>query len=217
MFADAVPDATAPPPADAGVHVDPSSIAAASPSALSAPAVEPVGPVASADVPVPSDVGVGAPDDQSPESEPITLGLLGTAAPEERGPIGFVDQRGSFTAVRAGSGTITALYRGRLITVPVTVKGRPAALPFSMIRVSLSKDRSGPDNRGILVIHVIRGDGRPVVGAGVQITVTGGSADNTTATTDVDGEATVGITWDQPTGGLATVSSAGLSSATLGQ
>jgi hypothetical protein len=146
---------------------------------------------------------------------------LATAAspppPVDTTPIGFVDQRGGFTALRAGVGTVTALYHRRLITVPVTVKPRPSLAPFSTIRVALSRDPGGSQNRAILAIHIVRVDGGPVAGVSVKIEVTHGQADNTSVTTDVDGGATVGITWDSNNGGLVTASSTGLASVTLGQ
>lgn len=178
-------------PAAAQPPADPSG-SSASPQA-GAPAAEPAVPLAGAPL------------------------IIGAAAPRPD-VLGFVDQRGNFTALHSGVGVVTALYHGKLVTATITVNPRTEeVMQLTTIRASLTADPSGAENRSILSIHVIRGDGSPVAGLGVRLLVQDGQADSDIVTTDPDGAAGVSITWEKSQGGLVTVSSPGLSAVTVGQ
>jgi len=146
--------------------------------------------------------------------------------PAYEGPVGFVDQRGTFRALHAGTGIVTGLYQGHLIQGTITVTPKPASVPSSgvvAIRGTLSKVVGGADNRVILAIRVVKIDGSPIANAALAVIVTGGKADASTVTTDADGAATTGITWTGKSNGVVTVSPTAntmgptLLSVTLGQ
>lgn len=120
------------------------------------------------------------------------------------GPIGFVDQRGNFTALRAGTGVVTALYQGHLLTAIVDVTPKPAGVDVAVIRAAVTPDPHAP-SRADLSIHVALPGGAPVANAELDVSVSGGTADNHTVTTDADGLANVGITWSGNSGGVVTV------------
>lgn len=162
-----------------------------------------------------------------PAIAPSTI-IASTPAPavaEDDSPVGYVDQRGAFTALRAGTGTITGLYEGRLIEGTITIAPKPApAFDVAAIKGTLNKASGWADNRSILAIRVVLPTGAPVAGAALDIDVTGGTPDSRTVTTDADGAANVGINWTTHAGGLVTVTSASvkpgeptLLSVTLGQ
>jgi len=168
-------------------------------------------------------VNAAPPAPPVPGATPTALGEH--VAPPNDGPVGYVDQRGNFTALHSGTGILTGLYQGHLIqgTIVVTPKPTPGA-DVAAVRGTLSKVAGWADNRVILAIRVVRPDGSPVAKAALDIVVTGGKADSTSVTTDVDGAATVGITWMRASGGLVNVGSAAppgsgptLLSVTLGQ
>ena len=158
-----------------------------------------------------------------PSVMPTALG--GHAAPTDDGPVGYVDQRGTFTALNSGTGILTGLYQGHLIQGTIVVTPKPAVgVGVAAVRGTLSKVAGWADNRVILAIRVVRPDGSPVAKAALDIIVTGGKADSNSVTTDADGAASVGITWMHASGGLVNVGSGAppgsgptLLSVTLGQ
>ncbi|MGO8670452.1 MAG: phosphodiester glycosidase family protein [Capsulimonadaceae bacterium] len=145
-----------------------------------------------------------------------TSSAAGATASTGGTPVGFVDQRGVFTALRAGTGIVTALYRGQILSTAVTVTAGSES-GFALIKGLFGPDPSGARNRNILSIHIVRQDGSPVGGATVHVLVTGGAADVDEVSTDPDGAASTAVTWDANTGGLVTLSLPGSPSMTLGQ
>lgn len=125
------------------------------------------------------------------------------------GGIGFVNQRGYFVAMKPGVGTVTALAGKRLLTAAVTVIGKPILSVFS-IRAAFVADSSGAANRSQLTVRVLDQNGKPKPGASVHVSVTGGASDQTDTFTNIDGGATVGVTWNGDAGGSVTLSSGGL-------
>ena len=131
------------------------------------------------------------------------------------GGVGFVNQKGYLITLTPGTGKVTALYRGQLLTATVQVVGRTPPVSASSLQCRLAPDPGGLTNRSQLVVRVADAVGKPSAGAAVQITVSGGTADTNTLTTDFDGNATVGITWTADKGGSARVSSGTLTPVTI--
>lgn len=124
--------------------------------------------------------------------------------------VGFVNQKGYLIATALGSGTITALYRGQVLTARVAVIGRPPPTAVFTLQGRFAPDPAGRPNQNPLVIRITDTDGKPRPGATVKVTVTGGIADKDTVQTDFDGSAIVGITWAADKGGTARISSGAL-------
>lgn len=125
------------------------------------------------------------------------------------GGVGFVNQKGFFTPLRLGKGSIVVMLGERRIELPVIVTaGAPASLD-----ATIQPDPSGDARRVIVVVSVKDSGGNPVAGVSVAITVIGGSADVLSAVTGDDGTARFNVTWDladKP--GQITVKAAGLTS-----
>ena len=126
------------------------------------------------------------------------------------GGIGFVNQKGYLITIAPGVGTISALYKSRLLTAQVTVIGKEAPVSVYALSCRLLPDPSGLTNRSQLVVRITDQNGKPLSSASAQITVSGGTADQTTVQTDRDGTATIAITWDADTGGSVLVTSGAL-------
>jgi hypothetical protein len=117
------------------------------------------------------------------------------------GGVGFVSQDGVFHALRAGTGTVTAIVDGSRITAPVTVKTAESPHGPFLLTADLGA-LPGQTDKSVLAVRVADADG--VVGAGVAITidVKGGAADRATASTDEDGIARFAITWTEASGSI---------------
>ena len=131
------------------------------------------------------------------------------------GGIGFVNQKGYLITSAPGTGTVSALYKSRLLTVQVTVIGKEAPVSVYSLFCRLLPDPSSLASRGQLVVRITDQNSKPLPFASAQIAVTGGAADLTTVQTDRDGTATVGVTWDAGTGGSISITSEALTPQTL--
>ncbi len=131
------------------------------------------------------------------------------------GGIGFVNQKGYLIAAAPGTGTVSALYKGHLLTVPITVIGKTEPASVYTLQCRLAPDPFGLTNRSQLVVRITDQNGKPPASAPVRIEVTGGAADQTTVQTDRDGAATVGITWAADHGGSVRITSGALMPQTL--
>ncbi len=131
------------------------------------------------------------------------------------GGIGFVNQKGYLITSAPGTGTVSALYGGHLLTAPVIVIGKTAPASAYTLQCRFTPDPSGLPNRSQLVVRVSDQNGKPPASALVHVDVTLGTADRTTVQTDRDGSATVGITWNAETGGSARITSGALTPQTL--
>ena len=133
------------------------------------------------------------------------------------GSIGFVNQKGYLITSAPGTGTVTALYKGRLLTTSLTVTGKTAPVSVDTLQCRLAPDPHGLTNRSRLIIRVTDQNGKPPAPALVRVQVTGGAADQAAVQTDRDGAATVGITWNADTGGFVRITSGALTPQTLTQ
>ena len=120
---------------------------------------------------------------------------------------GFVNQKGYLVTTTPGTGAVSALYKGRLLTAPVTVIGKTTPASVYTLSCRLVPDPDGLHDRSQLVIRVTDQNGKPLALAPVQINTVLGTADQPTAQTDRDGTATVGITWNADTGGSVRITS----------
>lgn len=105
--------------------------------------------------------------------------------------IGFINQQGYFTPIKARKGTVSALYNGQLVKLDVEViPGAPAKLalevapdkpdaPASTIKVTSTDVNANPTPNTPLVLEV-----------------TGGTAESATGSTNAKGEFTTNITWN---------------------
>ncbi len=123
------------------------------------------------------------------------------------GRLGFVNQKGYLITVAPGTGTVSALYKGHLLTAPITVIGKTAPVSVYALSCRLVPDPNGLHDRSQLVIRVTDQNGKPLAFAPVQIEATLGTTDQITVQTDRDGTATVGVTWAAETGGSVRVTS----------
>ena len=131
------------------------------------------------------------------------------------GGVGFVNQKGYLITLAAGTGKISALYGGRLLTASVTIIGPTPPAATYTLQARLVPDPSGVADRDQLIVRVLDQAGKPLAHAPITISVTGGAADKDTVQTDTDGSAAVGITWTADTGGAARVSSGTLTPVTI--
>ncbi len=123
------------------------------------------------------------------------------------GRLGFVNQKGYLITDAPGVGSVSALYKGHLLTTPITVIGKTAPVSVYTLSCRLVPDPNGLRNRSQLVIRVTDQNGKPLAFAPVQVQATLGTADQAAAQTDRDGTATVGITWAADTGGSVRITS----------
>ena len=131
------------------------------------------------------------------------------------GGVGFVNQKGYFITAAPGKGILSALYKGQLLTAPVTVIGATSAPATYTLQARLAADPDGIADRNQLIIRITDRTGRPLGAAPVTVTPSDGTADKDTLQTDFDGSATVGITWTAEKGGSVRVSSGTLTPVTL--
>lgn len=133
------------------------------------------------------------------------------------GGIGFVNQKGYFIPLKPGTGTVTALYKGRLLTGRVTVQAPAPPVSLFSIQATFTPTPSGASNRSDLTVRILDQTGKPLAGAPVHLTVSGGTADATDTQTNADGYITVGVTWDAARGGSLIVQSGVLKPVTISQ
>lgn len=122
--------------------------------------------------------------------------------------VGFVNQSGTFVALKPGNATINALYHGQRVSATLTVVGAAPVLGTAIVRAALSADPSGAPNRQLLSVHVVDSAGHTFTGTLLKINITRGTLDSLSVKTDEDGNASVGITWDGPNGGTVSVAAA---------
>lgn len=123
------------------------------------------------------------------------------------GGVGFVNQKGFFTPLRLGKGSIVVMLGERRIELPVVVT---ASAPASL-EAALQADPSGDAKRVVVTAAVKDSGGNPVAGVSVALTITGGGADVLSAVTGADGTARFNVTWDSADKpGQVTVKAAGL-------
>lgn len=126
------------------------------------------------------------------------------------GGVGFVNQNGYFIPLKAGTGTVTALYQGQLLTGDVIVQSTVPAGSSYTIHADFSAAPSGASNRSQLTVRVLDQDGKPLSGASVQLSGSGGVPDNASLQTNADGYVTVGVTWAAAHGGSIRIQSGSL-------
>lgn len=109
------------------------------------------------------------------------------------GGIGFVDQNGLFTGVKAGKGAVAVLLpNDQILQAEVTVlPGEPARL----VLVAPATVPSGGE-RFDLVVRVTDRAGNPCVGVTVQMQAQGGYPEKDSAVTGADGMARFFVAWD---------------------
>ena len=123
------------------------------------------------------------------------------------GRLGFVNQKGYLITVAPGTGSVSALYEGHLLTAPITVIGKTAPISVYALSCRLVPDPNGLHDRSQLIIRVTDQNGKPLAFAPVQVEATLGTTDQASVQTDRDGTATVGITWSADTGGSVHITS----------
>ena len=126
------------------------------------------------------------------------------------GGIGFVNQKGYFIPLKPGTGTVTALYKGRLLTSSVTVQAPAPPVALYTIQGAFTPDPGGASNRSELTVRVLDQTGQPLAGAPVHLVASGAVADATDARTNADGYVTVGVTWQAARGGSIIIQSGAL-------
>ena len=117
--------------------------------------------------------------------------LWGTA-----GGVGFVTQEGEFRALRPGSGIVYKVRDGRRTAFPVVVRGADVGdAPGFM--ATLTWESVTPAS-ATLQIRIANAEGDRLGQEPIRLTVTGGTAESETITTDTRGEATLMIRWNAP-------------------
>lgn len=109
------------------------------------------------------------------------------------GGIGFVDQRGMFTAFKAGKGTVSVLLPDdRVLQAEVTV------LPGDPARIVLVQPTTVPSSneRFEIVVRVVDRAGNPCAGVAVQMQGRGAYPEEDSAITDAEGVARFFASWD---------------------
>lgn len=109
------------------------------------------------------------------------------------GGVGFVDQKGLFTAFKAGSGTVNALLPDdRVLQAEVTV------LPGEPARIALVQPTTPPsgNERFEVVVRVVDRAGNPCAGVSVQMQGRGAYPEKDSAVTDSGGTARFFVSWD---------------------
>jgi hypothetical protein len=139
--------------------------------------------------------------------QPISDEVKGSITWGTTGGIGFVNQGGWFLPVRLGSGAVVVLIGDRRAELPVTVvAGKPAKLAAKIV-----PDPSGAPNLAQVEVKLTDVNGNAIPGVAVTISITGGTADCASKTTDEKGAASFNVTWDATSAeAKVTVSAAGL-------
>ncbi len=116
--------------------------------------------------------------------------------------VGFVSQNGYFMAVKPGTGVVTALWKGTLVTGLISVVGKDF-VPVYAVHATFARDTQ-------LTVRIVDQTGKPLANAPVHLVVAGGTADKTDVTTDADGSISVPIVWNETAGGSVAVNPAGM-------
>ncbi len=125
------------------------------------------------------------------EARPLTADELKDVVWGTTRGVGFVNQSGYFTPIKARRGKVTALVGSQLVSLDVNVvPGAPTKLT-----AALTPDNTDP-LRAILTVKAADVNGNRVVTGDVSVTVTGGKPDLDLGPIAANGEFTVGITWD---------------------
>ena len=129
------------------------------------------------------------------------------------GGAGFVDQSGRFYALKPRKGTISVKIGSQVMNVPVEVVPGPVA----KLTAKLEADPSGAPNRSVLNVTATDVNGNAVKDGQISVKVDGGTPDLADLTTDGNGKATTGITWDDAsqTPAQVTITSGNLPPVTL--
>lgn len=109
------------------------------------------------------------------------------------GGIGFVDQKGLFTAFKMGKGTVSALLPDdRVLQAEVTV------LPGEPARIALVQPATVPagGERFEIVVRVVDRAGNPCAGVSVLLQAQGAYPEKDSAVTDANGVARFYTSWD---------------------
>ncbi|MGC8784104.1 MAG: phosphodiester glycosidase family protein, partial [Armatimonadota bacterium] len=109
------------------------------------------------------------------------------------GGVGFVDQKGVFTAFKMGKGTVNALLPDdRVLQAEVTV------LPGDPARIVLVSPTTAPsgNERFEVVVRVVDRAGNPCAGVTVQVRGQGAYPEKDSAVTDANGVARCFASWD---------------------
>lgn len=130
---------------------------------------------------------------------------------------GFVNQKGELIPMKAGTGTITALYKGRLVAGSVTVQSNGVSAPVYALHADITPDPGGATNRSVLTVRVLDQNGMPLAKTIVNLTGTDCTPDKTQLTIDVDGTASTGVTWSGVSGGSILVQSGAMKPLTVSQ
>ncbi|MCX8053982.1 MAG: phosphodiester glycosidase family protein [Armatimonadetes bacterium] len=105
--------------------------------------------------------------------------------------VGFVNQRGYFTPVKARKGTVNAIYCSQAVSAEVSVlPGSPTKL-----LAKLEPDKTNP-LRSTFKVTALDLNGNPVPAKEVLLNITGGRSDLEGGVTDAKGTFTTGITWE---------------------
>jgi exopolysaccharide biosynthesis protein len=133
------------------------------------------------------------------------------------GGVGFVNQRGYFIPLKPGTGAVTALFQGHVLTGSVTVQSPAPVVSRYSLHADFTPDPGGAANRSQLTIRILDQNGKPLAGTVVRLIGTGGTPDAPSVTTDADGQATIGVTWDSVSGGTIRAQAGALSAVTASQ
>jgi len=126
------------------------------------------------------------------QAKPLTEDQLKNVVWGTTGGVGFVNQSGYFTPVKARKGTVNAICGSQAASVDVTVLPGPPA----KLTAELTADKENP-LRSTLKVTALDMNGNPVPAKEVLLNTTGGKSDLETGATDDKGEFATGITWDQ--------------------
>ena len=127
-----------------------------------------------------------------PDARPLTQDQLRNVVWGTTKGVGFVNQSGYFTPIKARNGTVNAIYGAQVLSAAVSVSAGPPA----KLVAELAADKENP-LRSTLKVMALDMNANPVPAKEVLLNITGGKSDLESGTTDDKGEFTTGITWDQ--------------------
>ncbi len=108
--------------------------------------------------------------------------------------IGYVTQDGVFTALRAGTGTVTAVVNDTKLTAIITVLGQDVTPDTYNLVARLLSPPETP-GRSTISLRLNMLSGLPGARIPIRLTVSGGTIDQPQVVTDEDGLAKATITW----------------------
>jgi exopolysaccharide biosynthesis protein len=161
------------------------------------PEVTPVSQLVITGLPTEIISGMGIPVELTTQdqTQPMPANLHEKVIWGTRGGIGFVNQKGYFTPVKARKGYVSALYGSLSVDAPVEVLPGPLA----KLAAELSEEPSEA-GRSILRITALDANGNPVPSKQVSLTVVGGKPDVQCGATNDLGYFETVITWDPNAG-----------------